>query len=414
LVRAGKPEQALRFTNALLAVDPENARSLALQSRVERDLGQYTAALNSGRKAYKFGETDQERYSASMAIAQALASSGRKFKAQFWLRRAAQIAPNPTAKMIAETDFKYVRDRSRLDLRFDIAARPSTNLNNGSSSKTLNLFGFPLVLSGDARALSGIETRLGAIATFRIAETPLGKTDLRFGLTTKRAFLSDAARLQSPTSKNADFDFTGLEAGLERKWGIGGPATEGEAGLTLGHNWYAGQSLSQSIKLNLGMNHRFSNTLQGALMFDATKQVRLDDADRSYDEFGFGGTLKHVLSNGDQVAVGLSQHSILAQNARDDHYQIGVSGNWNRAKPILGAKLGVGLNLERDYYALSPYSADGRQDLSIGLDVTMAFSNLDYMGFMPVLAVSKSMTRSNISLYDNNTLAVGLSVQSKF
>jgi hypothetical protein len=271
-----------------------------------------------------------------------------------------------------------------------------------------------LVLSGDARALSGIETRLGAIATFRIAETPLGKTDLRFGLTAKRAFLSDAARLQAPTSKNADFAFTGLEAGLERKWGIWGPATEGEAGLTLGHNWYAGQSLSQSIKLNLGMNHRFSNTLQGALMFDATKQVRLDDADRSYDEFGFGGTLKHVLSNGDQVAVGLSQHSILAQNAREDHNQIGVSGNWNRAKPVLGAKLGVGLNLERDYYALSPYSADGRQDLSIGLDVTMAFSNLDYMGFMPVLAVSKSMTQSNISLYDNNTLAVGLSVQSKF
>ncbi|MBK8440170.1 MAG: hypothetical protein IPL38_12040 [Rhodobacter sp.] len=114
MIDQGRPGRALGMAEALLARDPEDSGVLALKSRAERDLGLNDAAVGSARGAWAAADNAGQRYDAAMAMAQGLASDGQKFRAQFWLRRAMQAAPDPAAKKVAERDFAYVRTRSRL------------------------------------------------------------------------------------------------------------------------------------------------------------------------------------------------------------------------------------------------------------------------------------------------------------
>ena len=54
------------------------------------------------------------------------------------------------------------------------------------------------------------------------------------------------------------------------------------------------------------------------------------------------------------------------------------------------------------------------RDEGVGAELSLAFEKVDYMGFIPVVTLSGSRTRSNISLYDSQSLGVGFSIRSKF
>ena len=97
-----------------------------------------------------------------------------------------------------------------------------------------------------------------------------------------------------------------------------------------------------------------------------------------------------------------------------DHRSWGVSLDWTRAKPLLKGRVTIGLMAEGRDYDRSRYSADGRHDLTIGADLSMAFEEADYMGFIPILSLKTRHTGSNVSLFDSHSTGLGFSVQSKF
>lgn len=415
LLESGNPEEALALADALVARDPGDARALSVKSRAERDLGRNREAITTARLAWKTADEPGEKYDAAMVMAQGLASSGSKFRAQFWLRRAMEVAPDQGARRAAERDFRYVRTRSRLWLRFDASVRPSSNVNNGSSSSILWFYGLPLVLSGDAQALSGLEGDAAITLRYRVQEDEKSKTDLRFGIVQTFVTLSDKAKAQAPGARGADYAYAALEAGIEHAWK---PFDGGEAtvGFGLGHSWYGGDPMSDYARLDLGLSKAVDprTVLRGGISIE--RQNRLDSSIRSADvaTLRFGVTRR--LLRGDRLQLEVMARDTQSDSPEIDHFAGRLRLDWDKAKPVLGGAAGLSLGLwaETRDYDHSRYSLGGRQDFTLGSELSLAFEKADYMGFIPVMTLGAQRTDSNVSLFDSETLGVGFSIRSKF
>ena len=414
LLRQGDPGKALVFADALLKDAPDDSTVLALKSRALRDLGRNREAVKFARQSWRNAHSQPERYGAAMSVAQGLASSGNKFTAQFWLRRAAEEAPNATARQIAETDFKYVRGRSRLALQFNFSLQPSSNVNNGSSSPILHFLGLPFVLSGDAQALSGLQASVGMTARYTVAESNSARTALHFGVTQNLVRLSADARAQAPNASNADYSYSGIEVGLDHNRKLAALGADSSSSLSFGKNWSGGDSLSNYARLDLGLTKALAPTWIGSVKLGVERQDRLDFINRSATIGTLGFGLHHALRNGDQISITVTGQNVQSTSGDIDHQGLGAKLNYAHAKPLLGTKLSAGLSVETADYAQSPFSIKGRDDLTLGANISLAFENIDYMGFIPVISVDASHTNSNIELYQSNSLGVGLSIQSKF
>ncbi|MFZ1468760.1 MAG: surface lipoprotein assembly modifier [Paracoccaceae bacterium] len=415
MIDSNRPEQALAYSSALVQRDPDDARALALKSWAERDLGLYTESVRSGRLAWAKSDTDAESFGAAMAVAQGLSSRGQKFLAQIWLRRAMAVAPDDASKRLAERDFAYVRTRSRLWLRFDASVQPSNNVNNGSSSSILWFYGLPLLLSGDAQALSGVEGNFGLTLKYRLAETEKAKTDLTFAMVQTAVVLSDKAQLQAPTAKGSDYAFSALEVGLEQSWRLAAlRGGEMRAALTAGHSWYGGAPLADYLRVQASVTRPVSPRLSfnGRLLVE--RQNRLDSSRNSSDIWSLGLGMSAVTASRDRVDLGLSYRDTASESTEIDHERLRLDVDWTRRKPVLAAEMTLGVWAEMRDFSQSRYSADGRTDHGLGVDLSLAFETVDYMGFIPVVTLSASRTSSNISLFDSENLGVGFSIRSKF
>ena len=134
-IQGGEPGIARSYGNALLARDPDDMNAYLIIARAARDLGNISAARDATRTAWSLAETPSEKYSAALITAQVLATDGKRTRAQLWLRRAAQYAPNDALRARAERDFGYVKLRNpwQTDLTFTFA--PNSNINNAGTTE---------------------------------------------------------------------------------------------------------------------------------------------------------------------------------------------------------------------------------------------------------------------------------------
>ena len=413
LLQQGKPEAALEMANALLVQVPGDTTALVLKSRAERDLGHFGAAHTAATQAWQMSQTPRERYSAALSAAQALSSDGQKFRAQFWLRRAIQAAPSARAKSIAATDLTYVRSRSRLALSFDIGLSPSSNVNNGASTDTVWFLGLPFTLSGDAQALSGAKGRVGVAGRYRLAEQETRKTDLRFSIAQDAVVLSGSASAAAPNARGRDYAFSAVEIGVEHSFRPGA-ADEVQLGTAVGRNWYGGDAMSRYVQGSVAYRRDLTPAVRAVGGVAVERQWRDDVAARSADVVTLSFGLDRVLANRDRVQVQMRSSWTQSASADVDHKGWGASLDWTRAAPILRAQVSVGLSVAGRDYGSSPFSAQGRHDLTLGGEVLMAFDAVEYMGFKPVVSLETSATSSNIGLFNTRSTGLGLRVQSKF
>ena len=92
-LRNGQNGVALTLADALLKRDPHDMAALFIRSHVLRAQAEYSAAQQAARTAWQAAQSDTDKYTAAVLMAQALSSDGKRTRAQFWLRRAAQVAP---------------------------------------------------------------------------------------------------------------------------------------------------------------------------------------------------------------------------------------------------------------------------------------------------------------------------------
>ncbi|MGQ0563759.1 MAG: tetratricopeptide repeat protein [Gemmobacter sp.] len=409
-----RPDQALRFADALLQRDPQDANALILKSRAERDLGQFGPATATARLAWRNADSERERYGAARAVAQGLASGGQKFRAQLWLRRAIEEAPDARAERLAEQDFRYVRNRSRLSFRLDASARPSSNVNGGTSEQVLDFQGIPLTISPDSQALSGGRVQVVATIGYRLTETAQAKTDLRLGLVERHVWLSDEAKEQAPMADASDYRYSGIEVGLERAWKLKVPGGEATTAVTLGHNRYGGEDMSDYGRVEVGLGRVWKGGQSGKIALSAERQNRLDDPARSATVYAVALDGVRRLDNGDRLTLRLEARSTRSEEETIDHEAASIDVGWDRGRPVMGARLSMGLGVQARDYDTSALTTTGRQDLTVHGRISLRFQELDYMGFVPVMTIEAEHTESNVALNRSRSFGVGFGVVSKF
>ena len=412
---AGDARTARLLAEALLQRDPGDVYLLLLLSSAAYAEGDGQAAETAARRAWKAAGTEAERSRAARQIAFVAYREGRPTAAQWWLRRAVQAAPDAATRSQSLRDFRTVRAANPLWLRFDFGVSPSSNVNNGSSSDTLVLFGIPFLLSPDAKALSGIETRFGFSAAYRFAETEWRRSEVGLNFNARVYSLSGEARRKAPGADADDYAFTALETyALQRFIPQAAPYLQFDARLTAGHNWYGGADLSDYLRADFGNDWRLSPRDRLRFELGTERQWRIDTPLRSADAVTLGAEYTRQRERGGSWSLGIWTRETRSDSVEVDHRARGADARYSFARPILGAEVTARVSAERRDYDRSIYAAGGREDLRLGAGLDLFFRDVDYMGFAPQVGVSASRVRSSVDLYDSEEIGVTLGIRSAF
>jgi hypothetical protein len=419
-VQAGFAEDALEITDALLARDPNDASALTIRSQALRALGRYPEAIEAARAAWKAADTQPARFGAAMAMAAAQSSSGRRTRAELWLRRAANVAPNERTYAIAQRDFGYVQSRNPWRFVFDLTAAPSSNVNNGSSADAFALPGIPVFfeIAPENQALSGAQLGFGVEVTYRFNPTgPNRQTALTFGTSVQAATLSSSARRSAPLADASDYTLSTVETGLTHRRGFGPDGTTIlNLSGTLGHNWYGGADLSNYVELGAQITRPITPRVAVTFGLSADDITRLDRPLQSSTKTEVTAGLQFALgpNNADRLSLRLASTDVASDSVEVRNHATSLAISWEKGAPIAGIGIAASLTVEDRRFPNSRYVAGGRDDLRLTGKIGLTFTQIDYLGFSPVLEIQASRNQSNSALHDSQALGINLGIASTF
>lgn len=426
-VQAGRPDVALRLTQALLQRDPNDTMALVLRSRVMRDIGRNDEARALAARAWPLAKTSAQRHTVALVMAQALSSDGKRGQAQLWLRRAAHEAPTPVARARVEQDYAHVRDRNPLSVELSFSASPSNNVNSGSQHRQMGLDEFLPGFPGadtiftdrpvDMTALSGWVVQGGVQLRYRLHETRSGKTYLRAGVDWRSVYLSPEAlariedyRAEYPDATiTTDFSQGLFDLGLLHR--RDGKKLSWSAGLSASHRLQGGVSSYSGGRLDLGAEYRLGPRalLHGGLSYEARWNGQSEGPSTQITAVQVGTV--QGLENGDRLRATFGLR--LTDSVPRSHSNLATSLRigWEKKKPIAGVGLDFGINAEHRAY---PNAIVGREDLSLSADLTLRLTKVEYMGFSPTLTLRAARSYSSARMYDGEELGVSLGWRSNF
>lgn len=405
---------ALDLAEALLLRDPQDGFALIIRSRAARNLGDNATALQAARAAWQLARSDADRYAAALVMAQALSSNGQRTRAQLWLRRAAQNAPDERSKALIARDFRYVRSRNPWSTHLRFGLTPSSNINNGSKSDTMVIGGLPFQLSGGAQALSGLEISYGASTRYRHILSEQLTLHLGGAVEGKAYRLSDAARRKAPGLSASDLAYQAVQLSLGATIRGARPANPVDATLSLGKNFYGGAHLADYAEIELSKTLRIGRRNRLRFTLAAEEQWRKDRADRSSTAVTGQVDWRTKVGSSGLLQLSLGLRDTESDSATVAHSaQIAALG-YRFTKPLLGAYLGLSAAYESRDYDRSLFGAQPRRDDKLMLGATLFLPDYDYYGFAPEIGLSLVTNRSNQALYETEDLGLTLGFRSAF
>ncbi|MGB7316942.1 MAG: tetratricopeptide repeat protein, partial [Planktotalea sp.] len=307
-VVGGDPRLGYSIASALLARDPNDTEALIIRARAARDLGRLPEAIATARRAWGKARNASERFGSSMVMAQALSTSGAKSRAQLWLRRAAQNAPNDEFKNIAVRDFRYVKRSNPWATEFSFSASPNSNINNGSMRSSTRLFDLPFEfqLSGAARALSGVEYSTGVATRYRLSESARNQNDLLFRLDHRTYTMSSEAKRLAPNTDGSDFAFSSVSLSyIRRGFSSSGKDLPHQFEITGGRTWYGQTPFMEYLRLGFTQNVAIG---PGSLLYaGVTREYQRSLSTRQdVDSWALKTGVRMSLANKDMLSLNLN------------------------------------------------------------------------------------------------------------
>lgn len=404
----GSADQALAIAGALFQRDAGDSAALSLRAQALRGKGDLTGSEAAARAAWTRATTPGQRYTAATALAQALSLQGHRTAAQYWLRQAVQNAPNAGTRAQAADDIAYVRSQNPLHLQLDASLRPSNNVNNGTRETLLGyLFGvIPLHLPPEFGPLSGVAVGLGLSGDYRLGQGPRTQDSLIFALNGEGVVLSDAARGLAPAAEARDYEFAQIKIGWRHKAALdfGSLTTE----VTLGHNWYGGQDLSNILAAEVVLDHELSDDAAVSLTAGVTGTRRLDRPNSSATRATVEGEYRRRGAQGQTWRAGVSLSRTLSDDRGVDSGAQGIEVEWAAAQPVFGLGLTASAGITTTEYR------NDRQDMRVALEMSAKVDRVSYLGFSPVISVDYSKNTSNFGFNTTETLGLGLRLKSNF
>jgi Surface lipoprotein assembly modifier len=413
----GKPGLARQIAQALAQRDPKDIEIHILLSEAERALGRPDQAANHARTGFALASTNRQRFDTANLVARALFAKGAGVRAQFWLRRAANYAPDARAKQMVIRDFRFIADSKPTTTRLSFGAFPTSNINGGTNSDEvpdyLGLTGRP------TRPHSGVGVSATLDVRYRLPPAP--RRELTFGVRTFGVtyMLSPQAKALNSGKTGTDFSFAGVEISAELLLRPKNPTSGGFGtrtfDLALGQNWYGGDPLSTYQRLTFEQQVRLSDRLQAGFELLSERQQRLDDAKQSATVLGASTRLTRRLDSGDSIRYRLGARQTLSDSDAVANFTTtaGVDYFWNRPDSRVRTSLSLDYRDTR-YAGLVPLFNTRRHGRRTSLFLSMFFTQMDYFGFAPTLTLGLIRNQSSISIYDTTEGRVSFGFNSTF
>ena len=154
------------------------------------------------------------------------------------------------------------------------------------------------------------------------------------------------------------------------------------------------------------------------LRLGAERQLRRDNADRSSRQYQTGASWNRMIGRGHalqgRIDVALNHQHVLSESPYIDRDETSLRLGYQFARPMGAVQLGLWARETWTDYDYSPYLGGARADRGRDLGVDLYLPKAEYMGFAPVVGLSRSQNHSDVSLFERAETAVSLSLRSKF
>jgi hypothetical protein len=415
LVDRGQPAAALELIAILQSEDRNQTASLFIaRSRAERALGQFDAAIASGRAAFRVAETDGEKFLAARVIAQALSSAERRTSAQYWLRRAAQFAPDDRTYAIARQEFGYVRSRNALSYSLNLSAQPTDNINNAPRDNTYEVLGL-IFTDPTAVPISGTNFQASGVLTYRLPATDRQTSQISLSYSGRRVALGSDAATIDPDLDASALSTDRITAGWSTRilQSDTGGILDGDVNLY--SDWSGGTHVQNGARAGLGYTWQIVDSGQSVRLgatYDAA--TRLDNATRSFQSWGAQSTWTGRFEGIGSLQVTGAYTDVDSQSFAVARSIWALSANYALPEPVFGANLSLALLHSKTTYDEPLYISDPRKDDTTLISLRAAIGSIEVMGFSPVLELNHERVRSNVTIFDTEASNLSLSVQSQF
>lgn len=413
-----RPHITLQIADALKDQDPQSFEAALLRGEALRTMRQTKDAKKAALRAWDLAQTEDHKFNAAHLVAKTYFADGAKLRAQFWLRRAAQNAPNEKARTLAKRDFNFVRRNKPISTALSFSVFPSSNINNGSTNDELIIGGLPYRVPSSGQPHSGTGFTLGITTKYRKQLNTNTLMRLGFSATGTTYKLSNAAKSIGSGKMGSDFAYAGLElqAGITLY-----PSSFTAPGwgptrfdMALGRNWYGGSPLSNYARVSVGQDYNLSKTTLAGARIGFERQNRLDSGNSSANIANLNFDMRHALKNRAQIGYGVSARNTSSQSNLVESKAVGAHVSYTPPPLPMDVVPTFSLNLERTDYPRSNIGGIHRIDERARATVSVLFPKINYYGFAPTVNVSASKTKSTAPIYSTQDLRMNLGFQSTF
>ena len=437
----GDANAALAIADALIGRDPADETALAIRSRAGRDLGRYDSALDDARAAWDAARTDEEKYRAALLRAQALSSQGSRGMAQFWLRRAAQLAPTSAQRRQAVRDFRYVRSQNPLGTRLTVGIAPTDNVNNGTAEAEVDYLGDKRQPIGTSRALSGTRYTIGAELDYRLRRTRNLEDHARFGALHQTYTLSDEAEqilddvpdtlVVDPVTgeieviegahgiDGGEFAYSLLRIGLGRQFTPGPGQGLYDVSVDLAKDWYGGDPYSSFVESRAALTARIFGRTTAKLALGGRYLERERGGEESVRRASLGAEVTRGFGKARlTVAAGLATSDSDAEFYDYNEARLGLS--YAAGRPVLGALVSFEAEVTATDFGDWPFLLGApagdptRRDVTLRAGIDAVLPALGRYGFAPVLSLEAADRRSTAEIHEFEQIGIGIGIRSVF
>ena len=414
LIDQNQPRAAREILVALRARTPNDPVILTHLSQVERALGNPKEAIALGKSAFRNASTKQEKFTAARVTAQALSTNGQRTQAQLWLRRAGALAPTERHEAVIRSEYRYVRARNPLSFSFGGSVTPSDNVNDAPRTNRLVIGPF-VGINPTAVPISGIETTVNVAATLRLPSTENAINSIGLTYFGKRVSLGSEAASIDPDLRNEDLSFD--RWGLEWSGRYRSTKRDGifDATASLYSDRFGGESFQIGQRIQAGYTWPVAANQTLRLGVDLTRLNRLDSNVRSSDNVTVGARWSFLLENSSQMSIRAAFSDIDSRAASVAHSAESIGVVFALGKPVATAFWAFAFDVRQADFDNSILEAlDPRKDTQYIFSASATFSELDVLGFAPVVEFRHERNQSNISSFERRASQIGLSLRSTY
>ena len=418
-IGSGRPDVALYIADQLLIRDPRDAYAHYLKAKAHLNMGQMQAARTAGRAAFRHAASPTQKFESARLTAQSAYGLDRFTSAQWWLRRATDAARTDADRARVIRDYAAVQARNPVRVALQFSVVPSSNVNNGAGSRFNIIDGVPVVgiLSPDAQALGGVVAEADLRASYRLRQTARSETRLSSTFTIRDVTLDRAAKATIAPLGPMDFGAQRFELGLTHVHRAS-PRDQLSLGAQVGRQWYGGQANYDFLRVSAGVLRAVAE--RTALGADVMLETR-DITNRTRTERAFslrGSVTRRLHGDGGLLVGALFYSGFRTTLAGRSSSTWGASATWDLGKMVGPAQVSLNLRASRSHFAGYTIGViavpGGRRDDTLTAAVSLSFPQISYAGFAPVVTLSGSRTRSNVSRFTTSEQAITLGVRSQF